>query len=186
MVLSLLHHNNLRVLLDLHMRRQQATLASLQQVCQHAPGYIHHRPSPITCIHVMKHIIHRPERNQTMSIHVIVQLLSDNTRIHKIYSKMMAKNIADIHQCDRYKTRYLLAGFSITCDTAVETNSALGDYIGSSRDTFITLGQRHEIEQILSHDRHMPFTQTLFDHEPLPVTCKPLPCLMSARLQAAR
>lgn len=71
-------------------------------------------------------------------------------------------------------------------DITVETNSALGDYIESSRDTFITLGQRHEIEQILSHDRHMPFTQTLFDHEPLPVTCKPLPCLMSARLQAAR
>jgi hypothetical protein len=123
-----------------------------------------------------------------MPIHVIVQLLSDNARIHKIYSKMMAKNIANVHQCDRYKSRYLLAGFSTTCDTTVETNSALGDYIGSSCDTFITLGQRQEIEQIhvLSHDRHMPFTQTLFDHEPLPVTCKPLPCLMSARLQAAR
>jgi hypothetical protein len=41
-----------------------------------------------------------------MSIHIIVQLLSDNTRLHNIRSKMMAKNLANFHQCDRYKTRY--------------------------------------------------------------------------------
>jgi len=90
---------------DSRMRHQQATLASLQQVCQHAPGYTH-RPSPLHFPrYVMKHIIQNNFRKQTMSTNIIVQLLSENTRLHNIYAKMMAKNLANIHQCDRYKTR---------------------------------------------------------------------------------
>jgi hypothetical protein len=146
---------------DSHMRHQQATLASLQQVCQHAPGYTH-RPSPLHFPrYVMKHIIQNNDRKQTMSTNIIVQLLSENTQLHDIYSMMMAKNLANIHQCARYKARYLLADVSTTCDARVEANSALGDYIGSSCDTFTTHGQQWQIEQIYSHDRHMSFTQHL-------------------------
>ena len=164
---SLSHNNNSRVLLDLksdsHVQHQQATLAAFQQVCQHAPSYID-RPPPLHFPrYVMKHIIQNNDRKQTMSIDIIVQLLSENTRLHNIYSRMMTKNLANIHQCARYKTR--LASVSTMMlnlhVTPVETSSTLGDYIGSSCDTPTTHGQQRQIEQINSHERHMPFTQHL-------------------------
>lgn len=41
-----------------------------------------------------------------MSNNIIVQLLSDNTQLYNMYSKMMSKNLANINQCDRYKALY--------------------------------------------------------------------------------
>jgi hypothetical protein len=61
--------------------------------------------------YVMKQPIHRPERSLQDNVdhNYSIQLLSDNTQLHNMYSKMMAKNLANIHQCDRYEPRYLLA-----------------------------------------------------------------------------
>jgi hypothetical protein len=40
-----------------------------------------------------------------MSIHIIVQLLSDNTAIHNMYLKMIVGTLADILQFDNHEFR---------------------------------------------------------------------------------
>jgi hypothetical protein len=72
---------------------------------------------------------------------------------------MIAKNLANIHQCDRYEGRYWLvesrvsttvsAATDLACDFVVETNGLLGDGIESSFDTLVTPAN----EIILSHIR---------------------------------
>jgi hypothetical protein len=66
---------------------------------------------------------------------------------------MRAKNLANIHQCDRYEARYWLAearvsttmsaATDLACDFIVETNSALG----VTWDLLLIVSLRQHIKQ---------------------------------------